>query len=92
MAIEQLSNAYCRCFMGRDGAKIMSECERLLIKGDVSLLIDQAWSFVKEKFDSYKVTMKKNGDVIAGSFLLKTQYFLLDPHHGVFGLEAASSC
>jgi threonine synthase len=72
---------------GRDGAKIDDLMARFN-KGDVSL-DDQAWSFVKENFDSYKVDDEKTCDVIADVFA-KTQY-LLDPHTAI-GLEAARHC
>jgi threonine synthase len=70
---------------------VSSNFERLLFDAhgrDVSL-DDQAWSFVKENFDSYKVDDEKTCDVIADVFD-KTQY-LLDPHTAI-GLEAARHC
>jgi threonine synthase len=72
---------------GRDGVAIDDLMARFN-KGDVSLN-DQAWSFVKENFDSYKVDDKTTCEVIADVFA-KTQY-LLDPHTAI-GLEAARHC
>ncbi|MBJ7556283.1 threonine synthase [Marinomonas spartinae] len=72
---------------GRDGAAIDDLMSRFN-KGDVSLN-DQAWSYVKEHFDSYKVDDEKTCDVIAKVFA-DTQY-LLDPHTAI-GLEAARQC
>ena len=72
---------------GRDGAAIDDLMARFN-QGDVSLN-DQAWSFVKENFDSYKVDDKRTCDVIADVHA-KTQY-LLDPHTAI-GLEAARQC
>ena len=71
----------------RDGVAIDDLMARFN-KGDVSL-IDEAWSYVKENFDSYKVDDNKTCEVIADVFA-KTQY-LLDPHTAI-GLEAARHC
>ncbi len=72
---------------GRDSAAIADLMARFNA-GDVTLN-DQAWSFVKENFDSYKVDDTRTCEVIAEVFNA-TQY-LLDPHTAI-GLEAARQC
>lgn len=72
---------------GRDGAAI-DDLMASFNEGDVSLN-DQAWSYVKENFDSYKVDDEKTCDVIADVFA-STQY-LLDPHTAI-ALEAGRQC
>lgn len=71
----------------RDG-KAVEDLMARFNQGDVSLN-DQAWSYVKENFDSYKVDDDKTCAVIAEVFS-STQY-LLDPHTAI-GLEAARQC
>ncbi len=72
---------------GRDSAAIADLMARFNA-GDVTLN-DQAWSFVKENFDSYKVDDTRTCEVISEVFNA-TQY-LLDPHTAI-GLEAARQC
>ena len=72
---------------GRDSAALADLMSRFSA-GDVSLN-DEAWSFVKDNFDSYKVDDSRTCDVIAEVFG-STQY-LLDPHTAI-GLEAARQC
>ncbi|WP_191601318.1 threonine synthase [Marinomonas algicola] len=72
---------------GRDGAEIDDLMTRFNA-GDVSLN-DDAWSFVKRHFDSYKVDDSRTCDVIKQVFD-DTQY-LLDPHTAI-GLDAARAC
>jgi len=52
-------------------------------------LSDEAWSFVKSNFDSYKVDDARTCEVIKQVFD-DTQY-LLDPHTAI-GLDAARHC
>ncbi|AEF53664.1 threonine synthase [Marinomonas posidonica] len=72
---------------GRNGAEIDDLMARFN-KGDVSLN-DQAWSFVKENFDSYKVDDKRTCEVITE--VHDSAQYLLDPHTAI-GLEAARQC
>ena len=72
---------------GRDGESIKDLMARFN-QGDVSLN-DEAWSFVKANFDSYKVDDNRTCDVIKQVFD-DTQY-LLDPHTAI-GLDAARHC
>lgn len=72
---------------GRDSDAIADLMTRFNA-GDVTLN-DQAWSFVKENFDSYKVDDTRTCEVISEVFNA-TQY-LLDPHTAI-GLEAARQC
>jgi len=72
---------------GRDGESIKDLMARFN-QGDVSLN-DEAWSFVKTHFDSYKVDDNRTCDVIKQVFE-DTQY-LLDPHTAI-GLDAARNC
>ena len=72
---------------GRDSAALADLMTRFNA-GDVTLN-DEAWSFVKENFDSYKVDDARTCEVISEVFE-STQY-LLDPHTAI-GLEAARKC
>ena len=72
---------------GRDSAALADLMARFNA-GDVTLN-DEAWSFVKENFDSYKVDDTRTCEVISEVFQ-STQY-LLDPHTAI-GLEAARQC
>lgn len=72
---------------GRDSAALADLMGRFNA-GDVTLN-DEAWSFVKENFDSYKVDDTRTCEVISEVFQ-STQY-LLDPHTAI-GLEAARQC
>lgn len=72
---------------GRDSAAL-AELMARFNAGDVTLN-DEAWSFVKANFDSYKVDDARTCEVIAEVFN-STQY-LLDPHTAI-GLEAARQC
>ncbi|MCZ2722112.1 threonine synthase [Marinomonas sp. 15G1-11] len=72
---------------GRNGAEIDDLMTRFNA-GDVSLS-DDAWSFVKSHFDSYKVDDSRTCEVIKQVFD-ETQY-LLDPHTAI-GLDAARTC
>lgn len=72
---------------GRDGESIKDLMARFN-QGDVSLN-DDAWSFVKSNFDSYKVDDARTCEVIKQVFD-DTQY-LLDPHTAI-GLDAARHC
>ncbi|SBS34114.1 Threonine synthase [Marinomonas aquimarina] len=72
---------------GRDSAAIADLMARFNA-GDVTLN-DDAWSFVKDNFDSYKVDDTRTCEVISEVFNA-TQY-LLDPHTAI-GLEAARKC
>ncbi|MBM6552144.1 threonine synthase [Marinomonas ostreistagni] len=72
---------------GRDSAELADLMARFN-NGDVTLN-DQAWSFVKDNFDSYKVDDARTCEVISEVFN-STQY-LLDPHTAI-GLEAARKC
>jgi threonine synthase len=72
---------------GRDSAELADLMARFNA-GDVTLN-DEAWKYVKENFDSYKVDDARTCEVIAEVFN-STQY-LLDPHTAI-GLEAARQC
>ena len=72
---------------GRDSAALADLMARFNA-GDVTLS-DDAWSFVKANFDSYKVDDARTCEVISEVFN-STQY-LLDPHTAI-GLEAARQC
>ena len=72
---------------GRDSAALADLMARFNA-GDVTLN-DDAWSFVKANFDSYKVDDARTCEVISEVFN-STQY-LLDPHTAI-GLEAARKC
>ncbi len=72
---------------GRDSAALADLMARFNA-GDVTLN-DEAWKYVKENFDSYKVDDTRTCDVISEVFN-STQY-LLDPHTAI-GLEAARQC
>ena len=72
---------------GRDSAALADLMTRFNA-GDVTLN-DDAWSFVKANFDSYKVDDARTCEVISEVFN-STQY-LLDPHTAI-GLEAARQC
>ncbi|CUB05687.1 threonine synthase [Marinomonas fungiae] len=72
---------------GRDSAALADLMARFNA-GDVTLN-DDAWSFVKANFDSYKVDDARTCEVISEVFN-STQY-LLDPHTAI-GLEAARQC
>lgn len=72
---------------GRNSAELADLMARFNA-GDVTLN-DQAWSFVKENFDSYKVDDARTCEVISEVF--KSTQYLLDPHTAI-GLEAARKC
>ena len=72
---------------GRDSAELADLMARFNA-GDVTLN-DEAWKYVKENFDSYKVDDARTCEVISEVFN-STQY-LLDPHTAI-GLEAARQC
>lgn len=72
---------------GRDSAALADLMARFNA-GDVTLN-DEAWSFVKENFDSYKVDDARTCEVISEVF--KSTQYLLDPHTAI-GLEAARKC
>ena len=72
---------------GRNSAELADLMARFNA-GDVTLN-DEAWKYVKENFDSYKVDDARTCEVIAEVFN-STQY-LLDPHTAI-GLEAARQC
>ncbi|TDR05865.1 threonine synthase [Marinomonas communis] len=72
---------------GRDSAELADLMARFNA-GDVTLN-DEAWKYVKENFDSYKVDDARTCEVIAEVF--KSTQYLLDPHTAI-GLEAARQC
>ena len=72
---------------GRDSAELADLMARFNA-GDVTLN-DEAWKYVKENFDSYKVDDARTCEVIAEVF--NSTQNLLDPHTAI-GLEAARQC
>lgn len=72
---------------GRD-SEALADLMARFNAGDVTLN-DDAWSFVKENFDSYKVDDARTCEVISEVF--KSTQYLLDPHTAI-GLEAARQC
>lgn len=72
---------------GRDSAALADLMARFN-NGDV-MLRDEAWAYVKENFDSYRVDDARTCEVISEVF--KSTQYLLDPHTAI-GLEAARKC